>query len=95
MLKENLLVYYYRFVHGVLRVKQMLEQKLELLVNEIKQRSLRKKINTLEKEKAMYHSMKKKTATKKKANGGLTKKQKTLPASLQKKIMASKKKKMK
>ena len=43
----------------------------------------------------MYLSMKKKTATKKKANGGLTKKQKTLPASLQKKIMASKKKKMK
>ena len=43
----------------------------------------------------MYHSMKKKTATKKKANGGLTKKQKTLPASLQKKIMNSKKKKMK
>ena len=43
----------------------------------------------------MYHSMKKKTATKKKTNGGLTKKQKTLPASLQKKIMASKTKKMK
>ena len=95
MLKENLLVYYYRFVHGVLRVKQMLEQKLELLVNEIKpKRSLKDKLNTLEKEKAMYHSMKK-GAAKKKTNGGLTKKQKTLPASLKKKIMASKKKKMK
>ena len=95
MLKENLLVYYYRFVHGVLRLKQMLEQKLELLVNEIKQRSLRKKLNQLEKEKTMpYHTMKKGTA-KKKTNGGLTKKQKTLPASLQKKIMNAKKKKMK
>ena len=41
-----------------------------------------------------YHSMKKGSA-KKKTNVGLTKKQKTLPASLQKKIMASKKKKMK
>ena len=96
MLKENLLVYYYRFVHGVLRLKQMLEQKLELLVNEIKpKRSLKDKLNQLEKERAMpYHTMKK-GAAKKKTNGGLTKKQKTLPASLQKKIMASKKKKMK
>jgi len=42
---------------------------------------------------SMYHSMKKKTATKKKTNGGLTKKQKTLPASLQKKILKAKKKK--
>ena len=90
MLKENLLVYYYRFVHGVLRVKQMLEQKLELLVNEIKpKRSLKDKLNQLEKERAMYGKKK----PMKKTNGGLTKKQKTLPASLQKKIMASKKKK--
>ena len=42
----------------------------------------------------MYHSMKK-GAAKKKPASGLTKKQKTLPANLQKKIMASKKKKMK
>ena len=64
-------------------------QKLELLVNEIKQRSLRKKLNQLEKEKPMYGKKK----PMKKTNGGLTKKQKTLPASLKKKIMASKKKK--
>ena len=69
----------------------MLEQKLELLLNEIKQRSLKDKLNQLEKEKAMYGKKK----PMKKTNGGLTKKQKTLPASLQKKIMASKKKKMK
>ena len=73
----------------------MLEQKLELLVNEIKQRSLRKKINQLEKEKTMpmgkgtYGSTRGRPPKK----NGLTKKQKTLPASLQKKIMASKKKK--
>ena len=70
-------------------------QKLELLVKEIKQRSLRKKLNQLEKEKAMpmgkgtYGSQRGRPAKK----SGLTKKQKTLPASLQKKIMASKKKK--
>ena len=40
----------------------------------------------------MYGSMKK-TTTKKKATGGLTKKQKTLPKQLQQKIMKAKKKK--
>ena len=96
MLKENLLVYYYRFVHGVLRLKQMLEQKLELLVNEIKpKRSLKDKLNQLEKERAMpmgkgtYGSKKGRPAKK---NGGLTKKQKTLPTKLKKKIMAAKSK---
>lgn len=70
-------------------------QKLEQLVNEIKQRSLRKKLNQLEKEKAMpmgkgtYGSQRGRPAKK----SGLTAKQKTLPASLKKKIMASKKKK--
>ena len=70
-------------------------QKLEQLVNEIKQRSLRKKLNQLEKEKAMpmgkgtYGSKRGRPAKK----SGLTAKQKTLPASLQKKIMSSKKKK--
>ena len=70
-------------------------QKLELLVNEIKKRSLRKKLNQLEKEKAMpmgkgtYGSQRGRPAKK----SGLTAKQKTLPASLKKKIMSSKKKK--
>lgn len=95
MQKDDLLVYYYRFVLGVHRVKQMLVQKLEQLVNEIKQRSLRKKLKQLEKEKAMpmgkgtYGSKRGRPAKK----SGLTAKQKTLPASLQKKIMSSKKKK--
>jgi predicted ArsR family transcriptional regulator len=70
-------------------------QKLELLVKEIKQRSLRKKLNQLEKEKAMpmgkgtYGSQRGRPAKK----STLTGKQKTLPASLKKKILASKKKK--
>jgi len=72
----------------------MLVQKLEQLLKGTKQKNLRDKLKQLEKEKAMYHSMKK-GAAKKKPASGLTKKQKTLPANLQKKIMASKKKKMK
>jgi hypothetical protein len=97
MLKANLLDYYYRFVHGVLRVKQMLVQRLERLLNEIRQRKNEHEFVQIKsaKEKAMpYHSMKK-PAAKKKTGGGLTKKQKTLPKQLQQKIMASKKKKMK
>ena len=54
-----------------------------------KKSGLTAKHNQLEKEKAMYGKKK----PMKKTNGGLTKKQKTLPASLKKKIMASKKKK--
>ena len=72
----------------------MLVQRLEQLLKGTKQKNLRDKLKQLEKEKAMYHSMKK-PAAKKKPASGLTKKQKTLPANLQKKIMASKKKKMK
>ena len=71
----------------------MLVQKLERLLNEIRQRRNEHEFVQIKsaKEKAMpYHSMKKPAAKKK---TGLTKKQKTLPASLQKKIMASKKKK--
>ena len=73
----------------------MLVRKLEQLVNGINQKSLRRKLKQLEKEKAMpmgkgtYGSKRGRPAKK----SGLTAKQKTLPASLQKKIMASKKKK--
>ena len=73
----------------------MLVPKLGRLLNEIRQRKNKYEFVKIQsaKEKTMpYHSMKK-GAAKKKTNGGLTKKQKTLPASLQKKIMASKKKK--
>ena len=76
----------------------MLVQKLEQLLNEIRQ--IRNKyefvkIQQAEKESAMpmgkgtYGSTRGRPPKK----TGLTKKQKTLPASLQKKIMASKKKK--
>jgi hypothetical protein len=75
----------------------MLVQRLERLLNEIRQRKNEHEFVQIKsaKEKAMpYHSMKK-PAAKKKTGGGLTKKQKTLPKQLQQKIMASKKKKMK
>ena len=75
----------------------MLVQKLEQLLNEIRQKRNKYEFIKIQsaKEKTMpYHSMKK-PAAKKKTGGGLTKKQKTLPKQLQQKIMASKKKKMK
>lgn len=73
----------------------MLKRKLEQLVNGTNQKSLRRKLKQLEKEKAMpmgkgtYGSKRGRPAKK----SGLSAKQKTLPASLQKKIMSSKKKK--
>ena len=73
----------------------MLVRKLEQLVNGTNQKSLRRKLKQLEKEKTMpmgkgtYGSKRGRPAKK----SGLTAKQKTLPASLQKKIMSSKKKK--
>ncbi len=74
----------------------MLEQKLEQLVKEIKQRRNQHEFIKIQsaKEKTMpYHSMKKSPMKKKATGGGLTKKQKTLPKQLQQKIMKSKKKK--
>ena len=73
----------------------MLVQRLEQLLNEIRQRRNEHEFVQIKsaKESTMYGSMKK-TTTKKKANsGGLTKKQKTLPKQLQQKIMKAKKKK--
>ena len=72
----------------------MLGRKLEQLLNEIRQRRNEHEFVQIKsaKESTMYGSMKK-TTTKKKTNGGLTKKQKTLPKQLQQKIMKSKKKK--
>ena len=72
----------------------MLVQKLEQLLNEIRQRRNEHEFVQIKsaKESTMYGSMKK-TTTKKKTNGGLTKKQKTLPKQLQQKIMKAKKKK--
>ena len=76
----------------------MLVQRLEQLLNEIRQKRNEHefvKIQQAEKESAMpmgkgtYGSTRGRPPKK----TGLTKKQKTLPASLQKKIMASKKKK--
>ena len=76
----------------------MLVQKLEQLLNEIRQKRNQYefvKIQQAKKESAMpmgkgtYGSTRGRPPKK----TGLTKKQKTLPASLQKKIMASKKKK--
>ena len=76
----------------------MLVQRLERLLNEIRQRRNKYefvKIQQAKKESAMpmgkgtYGSTRGRPPKK----TGLTKKQKTLPASLQKKIMASKKKK--
>jgi hypothetical protein len=77
---------------------QMLGRRLEQLLNEIRQRRNEHefvKIQPAKKESAMpmgkgtYGSTRGRPPKK----TGLTKKQKTLPASLQKKIMASKKKK--
>ena len=73
----------------------MLGRKLEQLVSAIKTKSLKGKLKQLEKEKSMpmgkgtYGSTRGRPPAKKK----MTAKQKTLPASLQKKIMAAKKKK--
>ena len=73
----------------------MLGRKLEQLVSAIKTKSLKGKLKQLEKEKAMpmgkgtYGSTRGRPPAKKK----MTAKQKPLPASLQKKIMAAKKKK--
>ena len=73
----------------------MLKRKLEQLVNGTNQKSLRRKLKQLEKEKTMpmgkgtYGSKRGRPAKK----SGLSAKQKTLPASLQKKIISSKKKK--
>ena len=72
----------------------MLVPKLGRLLNEIRQRKNKYEFVKIQsaKESTMYGSMKK-TTTKKKTNGGLTKKQKTLPKQLQQKIMKAKKKK--
>jgi len=72
----------------------MLVQRLEQLLNEIRQKRNKYEFIKIQsaKESTMYRTMKK-TTTKKKATGGLTKKQKTLPKQLQQKIMKSKKKK--
>ena len=69
----------------------MLVRKLEQLLNEIRQKRNKYEFHQLKKETTMYGSMKK-PAAKKKTGGGLTKKQKTLPTALQKKIMKAKKK---
>jgi hypothetical protein len=94
MLKENLQDYYYRLGHGVRVVRQMLGRKLEQLVNAIKQRRSQHEFIQLEKETTM--PMGKGTYGKTKGRppkkAGLTSKQKTLPKSLQSKIMKSKKK---
>ena len=81
----------------------MLVQKLEQLVNEIRQRKNKYEfieIQQAEKENAMpmgkgtYGSKRGRPPKKKMGNGsGLTAKQKTLPIALQKKIMKAKKKK--
>jgi len=72
----------------------MLVQKLERLLNEIRQKRNEHEFVQIKsaKESAMYGTMKK-TTTKKKTGAGLTKKQKTLPKQLQQKIMKAKKKK--
>ena len=79
----------------------MLVQKLEQLLNEIRQRRNKYefvKIQQAEKERAMpmgkgtYGSTRGRPP-KKKTGGGLTAKQKTLPKQLQQKIMKAKKKK--
>ena len=74
----------------------MLEQKLEQLVKEIKQRRNQHEFIQLRKETTMpmgkgtYGKTRGRPPAKK---SGLTAKQKTLPSALQKKIMMSKKKK--
>ena len=74
----------------------MLVQKLEQLLNEIRQKRNKYEFIKIQsaKEKTMpYHTMKKSPMKKKANGGGLTKKQKTLPKQLQQKIMKAKKKK--
>ena len=79
----------------------MLVQKLEQLVNEIRQRKNKYEfieIQQAEKENAMpmgkgTYGSKRGRPPKKKMSNGLTAKQKTLPTALQKKIMKAKKKK--
>ena len=74
----------------------MLVQRLEQLLNEIRQKRNKYEFIKIQsvKEKTMpYHSMKKSPMKKKTNGGGLTKKQKTLPKQLQQKIMKAKKKK--
>lgn len=86
----------------------MLVEKLEQLVKEIKRRrklkETRAKVDQLKRKlkerklkmpmgKGTYGKTRGRPPAKKKMGGGLTAKQKTLPASLQKKIMSSKKKK--
>ena len=72
----------------------MLVQRLEQLLNEIRQRKNKYEFVKIQsaKESTMYGSMKKTTTKKKATGGGLTKKQKTLPTKLKKKIMAAKSK---
>jgi len=74
----------------------MLVQRLEQLLNEIRQKRNKYEFIKIQsaKEKTMpYHTMKKSPMKKKANGGGLTKKQKTLPKQLQQKIMKAKKKK--
>ena len=74
----------------------MLVQRLERLLNEIRQKRNKYEFIKIQsaKEKTMpYHTMKKSPMKKKANGGGLTKKQKTLPKQLQQKIMKAKKKK--
>ena len=73
----------------------MLEQKLEQLAKEIKQKRNQHEFIQLRKETTMPMGKGTygKTRGRPPAKKGLTAKQKTLPASLQKKIMSSKKKK--
>ena len=76
----------------------MLEQKLEQLAKEIKQKRNQHEFIQLRKETTMpmgkgtYGKTRGRPPAKKKMGGGLTAKQKTLPKSLQAKIMKSKKK---
>ena len=73
----------------------MLVQRLEQLLNEIRQKRNKYKFIKIQsaKESTMYGTMKKSPMKKKANGGGLTKKQKTLPKQLQQKIMKAKKKK--
>ena len=92
MLKVNLLDYCYRFGHGVLQVKQMLVQKLERYLEEIRQRKkldeTRKTVERLRREllerrkempmgKGTYGSQRGRPA-KKKMGAGLTAKAKDI-----------------
>ena len=76
----------------------MLVQKLEQLLNEIRQKRNKYEFHQLKKETTMqmgkgtYGKTRGRPPAKKKMGGGLTAKQKTLPTALQKKIMKAKKK---